>query len=162
MKLFLQLKHWQILTLFILMAITCSKVMGDKFDILFIVIYVFCFIGWIYSIGKVANKLNRKSKVENYKENLWFALYFVTLVILMDSGADFQNSERLNGWVRFVLVVIAMVSMIKLIVFSSKSLVQYETQKNVSFSEYFYEFIMILFFPIGVFVLQPRLNKILK
>jgi hypothetical protein len=44
--------------------------------------------------------------------------------------------------------------------FNAKVLKAVELQKPVTFSEFAGEFFLIWFFPIGIWIIQPRLNKL--
>lgn len=45
---------------------------------------------------------------------------------------------------------------------SAKNLKKTELQRPVGFSDFITEFLLILFFPIGVWILQPRVNKLFE
>jgi len=44
--------------------------------------------------------------------------------------------------------------------FISKSLKAVELQRDVTFNDYAGEFFLIWFFPIGIWFIQPRINKL--
>ncbi|MNL47293.1 hypothetical protein D3C87_1700740 [compost metagenome] len=44
--------------------------------------------------------------------------------------------------------------------FNAKSLKAVETRKPVTFSDFAGEFFLLWFFPVGVWIIQPRINKI--
>lgn len=46
--------------------------------------------------------------------------------------------------------------------FNAKALKAVETKKPVTFSDYVGEFFLIWFFPIGIWIIQPRINKIFE
>jgi len=46
--------------------------------------------------------------------------------------------------------------------FNAKSLKAVELQRPVTFGDYIGEFFLLLFFPIGVWIIQPRINKIFE
>ena len=51
---------------------------------------------------------------------------------------------------------------IKIINFSAKALKETETKRTQEFKDYSSEFFLIAFLIIGVWIIQPRLNKIVK
>src|SRR6266496_5324966 len=71
-----------------------------------------------------------------------------------------QNpSPRLLG-VILPLHVFAMVCMFYLLYFVSKSLVLAETSKPASFYDYAGPFFLLWFFPVGIWIVQPRVNRL--
>jgi len=46
--------------------------------------------------------------------------------------------------------------------FVAKTLKTVELQREVSFNDFIAEFFLTWFFPIGVWILQPRINKMIK
>ena len=47
------------------------------------------------------------------------------------------------------------------IVFSCKTLAMIELKREVNFSDYLVNFILMLFFIIGVWILQPKITKLI-
>lgn len=124
-----------------------------------LIIYDFAFVGWLYSIGKVTNELNGKNRIENYREDLWFILLFISIILF---GYFFRTSRLENGFIMFGVMLLETISAIKLINFSAKAISQYEEKKNLKFSEYTSELILIIFMPIGIWKIQPRMNDIIE
>jgi len=80
--------------------------------------------------------------------------YFVFFI------ATFQNpSPGLLG-VILPLHVFAMACMFYLLYFVSKSLVLAETSEPASFYDYAGPFILLWFFPVGIWIVQPRVNQL--
>jgi hypothetical protein len=50
--------------------------------------------------------------------------------------------------------------MFYILYFVAKTMKSVEMQKTVTFNDYAGEFFLIWFFPIGIWFLQPRINKI--
>jgi hypothetical protein len=160
MKIFLKLKHWQLLVIWIITDIVLLATMQTQIWIISILLFGFTIAGWIYSIGKVINKLNTKTNIENYREDIWFILY---LLALIPFGYFYRNIEypgSINGFIIFGTGIIGFISMVKLINFAAKSLKQYENKQELKFDDYSSEFFLIIFFIIGLWFIQPRLNKI--
>jgi len=113
---------------------------------------------WFWSMGSFVNsivqpKLRMKSGF--FRVALIFPpCYFVFFI------ATFQNpSPRLLG-VILPLHVFAMVCMFYLLYFVSKSLVLAETSKSASFYDYAGPFFLLWFFPVGIWIVQPRVNRL--
>lgn len=131
----------------------------SSFWLLTFAIYAFVFIGWIYAIGKITNTNNQKNRIENYKEDLWFVLFLVSFIPF---GYFSHTTKPENGFLMFGTLIFEAVSAIKLINFSARAISQYEKKKNLKFNDYVSEFIMILFSPIGIWIIQPKMNRIAK
>lgn len=58
------------------------------------------------------------------------------------------------------LHLLAMFCMFYIFSFVSKNLVLAETSKRVTFSDYAGPFFLLWFFPIGVWIIQPRINRL--
>lgn len=60
------------------------------------------------------------------------------------------------------LFLAAFISYIYVYYFAAKTIKTAETQKASKFGDFISEFFLIVFFPVGVWVLQPRINKIIE
>jgi hypothetical protein len=160
MKIFLKFKHWQLFLIWIFTEIVFITTVNTPIWILTTGLFGFAFIGWIYSIGKVINNLNEKNRINNYKEDFWFTLFFVSVI---PYGYFYRNLETIgsnNILLNLGVGLLQFISMVKSVNFSAKVLKQYETKRNLKFSEYFNEFFLIGFMIIGIWVIQPKVNKI--
>jgi hypothetical protein len=63
-------------------------------------------------------------------------------------------------WVILPLHLACMVCIFYLLYFVSKNLLLVETGKQVSFYEYAGPFFLLWFFPIGVWIVQPKVNRL--
>ena len=72
------------------------------------------------------------------------------------------NFEEMNKLISIPAGIIAFISILNVILISSKSLKQTEKHKELTFSNYAKEFFLILYLVIGIWILQPKLNEILK
>src|SRR5690606_3673630 len=61
-----------------------------------------------------------------------------------------------------VLVFVALLTLFYCLSFLAKAIVQAERTNKITSAEYFSEFIMALMFPIGIWFLQPRINRLEK
>ena len=161
MNIFLKLKHWQVFLIWILGVIQFAVFMKTDFWVVSFGIYFGLLFGWIYSIGKVLNENN----VELTKKlNIWAILYLISAIPF---GIRFHNMssdsyEQLNILIIFASGIVGLVSIINIVLISAKSLKEREKQKELKFADYFLEFFLIIYMIIGVWILQPRLNKIMK
>lgn len=59
-----------------------------------------------------------------------------------------------------LLFMTALITYIYVFYFAAKTIKTAETQKEMKFGDFASEFFLIVFFPIGVWILQPRINKL--
>jgi hypothetical protein len=176
-RFFLRAKHWQIfLLLFVInllgnVALIVSMLTttqpsqdlwnsGSSLFAVFTLLFVFCFLGWFWSMGSfldsiVQPELRLKMKIFRVAVIYpmcylpFFLAFFLSLSIL-----------PMLFVVIFPLHFLAMSCMFYLLYFVSKSLVLAETGKAASFYDYAGPFFLLWFFPIGVWFTQPRINRL--
>ena len=94
-------------------------------------------------------------KIGLFKFNLiYFCIYFISFTINSTFGGS------INFGLLFLFHLCAMFSELYVLYFVSKLLVSVEKQQVAKFHEYFLTLLMILYFPIGIWFLQPRIQKI--
>ncbi|MEZ5105254.1 MAG: hypothetical protein R2757_21440 [Draconibacterium sp.] len=67
-----------------------------------------------------------------------------------------------NGWVVMPMHIAAMVFTFYAMIFAAKTLKSAELNERAKVSEYLGDFFLIWFYPIGIWVLQPRIHKIIE
>jgi len=176
-NLFLRAKHWQIFLLLIgvgfagdvaaiassICATSRSPEDFVKISIsigLMTALFMFCFLGWFWSMGSFLSSIVQPSL--RLKAGFFrFALVYPGLYIFVFI-ALFQSTT--TNPVLFAIILplhfFAMFCMFYDLYFVSKSLVLSETNKPVSFYDYAGPFFLIWFFPIGVWFIQPRINRL--
>jgi len=159
MKVFLKLKHWQIFLTWIITSILYVSTIFTHIWFITVAVYAFAFIGYIYSTGKVINELNAENKIEDYHEDLWFIL---SLIMVLPFVYFFHTAKIESGFFVFGALFCEGFPAIKLVNFSAKSIGQYEQKKSLKFSGYASNFLRLMFLPLSIWRLQPRMNKIAK
>jgi hypothetical protein len=171
---FLRAKSWQIfLLLFGLMLIAQVTVIASFPDgrnspesirnslLLFgfmTALFMFCYLGWIWSVGSFLNS----SVLAALRMRMgWFrfaaiypAAYFFVFI------AFFQAPNLDVFAIILPLHLLAMFCMFYNLYFVSKNLVLAETGKQASFYNFAGPLFLIWFFPIGIWFVQPRINRI--
>lgn len=179
---FLTLKHWQLFTLLmgvpiigqlaIIASVIATKnpaVIMYAFPLLMIVAAM-VFYGWFYAIGSNLHKKlpsSVKMSLTRFKIFLFIpAVYMISMSVFMnnifakmESGG--QPDLAIFAFI-FPLHLFSMFCMFYCLYFNAKVLKAVELQKPVSFSDYAGEFFLIWMFPIGVWIIQPRINKIFQ
>ncbi|MBL7932692.1 MAG: hypothetical protein JNL60_12360 [Bacteroidia bacterium] len=180
MAFLLRLKHWQlfvlligvpfILEILVMIIVASTGSLMGMFIALPIMMFaaVFFFFGWFYTLGtRLYQKLppTVTMKLGLFKFFLFFpSIYLVIFSCLM--YLMFTNLEPGGQPSPFIFVIIfplhifSMFCIFYCIYFNAKVLKAVELQRPVTFSDYAGEFFMIWMFPIGIWILQPRINKL--
>lgn len=175
---FLTLKHWQIFGLlmglpiaFQFIAIASLFSSKDPTITLYVfpVMMILCvgfFFAWLYALGANLHKKLPATTTMNLKRFKIFisipVAYMLFLSVFM--SAMFSNSGGPPNPAIFALIVplhlFSMFCIFYCLYFNAKALKTVEWQKPVTFSDFAGEFFLIWFFPIGIWIIQPRLNKL--
>jgi len=184
MNIFLRLKHWQLFGLligipFIFQIVGMTTVIASqdptKMFIIFppmMILYMGIFFGWFYALGVNLNKRLPATVKMSLTKFKWFliipAVYIVFFSIfifgifggIFDSGKPNPVVIVDNFGIIFPLHIFSMFCIFYCLYFNAKSLKAVEWQRPITFSDYAGEFFLIWFFPIGIWIIQPRINKI--
>jgi len=135
-------------------------------------LYVGLFFGWFWSIGiglqkYIPTEINMK--IKKFKIFFFIPLIYI-LFLLVIIGTTFygisSGSNAVGGIVGKMLFVVipmhlfSMFCIFYLLYFVSKTIKTTELKRTVTFNDFIGEFFMIWFFPIGIWFIQPRINKI--
>ena len=116
------------------------------------------FLLWLWSMGSFLNSIVHPALKLNT------AFFRLTLIYpplyVLGFMTSFQKQLPLLLVVVIPLHLVAMFCMFYNLYFVSKSLVLAETGKSPSFYDYAGPFFLVWFFPIGVWVVQPRINRL--
>ena len=185
---FLHLKHWQIFLLFFGLSIFASvfvittTLLTKSYTafyafstsilnpVLTLVFYLL-FIGWWWTLGvRLHTRLPAQTNLNIKRFRKFFLIqqtYLIFFVIFVLAGMylpDFLGAWAMLLLFIFVMLPLHLFSMFVFLyvqIFIAKALKSVELQRNIKFKDYWGEFILFsLFHPIGVWWLQPRINKI--
>jgi hypothetical protein len=135
-------------------------------------LYVGLFFGWFWSIGIGLQKyipIEINMKIKKFKIFFFIPLiYFLFLLgIIGTSFYGISSGDNAAGGIvgKMLFAVLpihlfSMFCMFYMLYFVSKTIKTTELKRDVTFSEFIGEFFMIWFFPIGIWFIQPRINKI--
>ncbi len=179
---FLSIKHWQLFGLLvglpmIFQFVSMASVISTndpfaefKYLPIMLILYIGIFLGWFYSLGINLHKKLPKTVTMNLKTfklfllipaiySLFFLFYVTSKFsnVLTDLTPNLAILEII-----FPLHFFSMFCIFYCLYFISKELKAVEWQKPVTFSDFAGEFFLIWFFPLGVWVIQPRINKIFE
>jgi len=184
---FLKAKHWQIFMMtfgipFIFQILSVPivflgndpTIMMKIFPIIMILL-IGAFLGWFWSIGVgLQSKVpeNVTMKVKKFKILLITPLIYM-LLISISMGAIFngffENGKEpdtsMIGGLLGVIIPLHLFSMFCIfycLYFVAKTFKTVELQREVSFSDFAGEFFLFWFFPIGIWIVQPKINKMIE
>jgi hypothetical protein len=178
---FLRAKHWQIfLMIFIIpyslqliaMAITKNDLekMRDFLPFILIIFFLGLF-GWLWTIAiglQTKIPVGVKMKIRKFKTFLIIPMIYIPIAFrLFDmlSGNALQVNEEPNGamiGISLAIIVplhlLSIFGMLYSFYFVAKTYKTVELQREVTFSDFAGDFFLLLFFPIGVWIIQPKIN----
>jgi len=179
---FLTIKHWQLFGLLmgiplIFQMISIGSIVSSndptaefKFLPVMMILYLGLFLGWFYSLGTNLHKKLPKTVNMNLKKFKIFllipAVYIVLFSFYMSSmffnvSTGVEPNPAIFGLI-FPLHLFSMFCIFYCLYFISKELKAVEWQKPVTFSDFAGEFFLIWFFPLGIWIIQPRINKLFE
>ena len=182
MEIYLKAKHWQIFTLLIGVPFILQIIFLANFDIDMMVVlmpaitvlYIVIFFGWFWAIGTRLNSKLPSTVILNLK--LFKVLLAVPIIYLFvisiymsmvamgliesDSSPIFAMNDIIK--VIFPVHIFSMFCIFYSMWFIAKTIKSIELQRAVSFSEFAGEFFLLWFFPIGIWIIQPRINKMVE
>ncbi len=183
---FLKMKHWQLFLLimgipmlfqfFMMGTMFTNLASGNSSASLFMFNYMKLFpimmvlfmgvlYGWLWSVAVgLQYKMPEGVKMKVAKFKIFFftpLIYiFFFLALIMTFMAGKPNP------VIFVVIIpfhlFSMFCMIYILYFVAKTLKTVELQREVNFSDFVGEFFMIWFYPVGIWIVQPKINKIVE
>lgn len=181
MEIFLKAKHWQIFLIIVGIPILIEVLdtfivvsgAGEAFTfraiLRFLLIIPFItFYFWVYSVGYLLNKRIKdelNTRTGYFALSVWtsaFSLFFLSIFSFF-VWDDWEQLlvETTFTYVAFGIVVfLALATLLLAISYVAKTLVRAERNADVKSMDFYGEFVMILFFPIGIWLLQPRINEI--
>jgi hypothetical protein len=182
MKIFLTLKHWQLFILlvgvpFIAEILLIGSVIATRdaaipfyFFPVIMILSVVPFSAWFYSLGTNLFKrvpLTVKMSLTRFKIFLFFEVAYILFFTVFMTGlmSNMPLEGNLNPAI-FVLILplhfFAMFCIFYCLYFNAKALKAIELKRPVTFGDYAGEFFLLWFFPIGIWILQPRINKLMN
>lgn len=142
---------------------------------LMMIVFTGTFFGWFWSIAmglqyKVPANVKMKTgkfKVFFFTQLVYMLLIFIGMGIMMAGlsntleGGQQPDPGIVFGSIAVILPLhlFSMFCMFYCLYFVAKTFKTVELQREVTFSDFAGEFFMIWFFPIGIWIIQPKVNK---
>jgi hypothetical protein len=145
-----------------------------KFFPFIIIAFSAVLYGWQWSVAiGLQSKVpqNIKMKVTRFKTFFFIPLVYILCIVTVMSwtmGNIMQHAEvpdvRLFAWFMAIVVPMHLFSMFCIfysLYFIAKTFKTVELQREVTFSDFVGEFFLIWFYPIGIWIIQPKINKMI-
>jgi hypothetical protein len=170
MNILTRLKHWQIFTLFVVPMVAASYLdLSDNnlISVLALLLSVGIYYGWLWVL---AINLYKKLPIDiTLKLNRFKVMILIPIIYIFFASIIFGNisigtgGDSTGGYAPIIIPIhlLSMFCTLWCFVFVAKSLKAVELNRAVSFNDYAGVFFLIWFFPIGIWVIQPRINKLL-
>jgi hypothetical protein len=179
MKKLLTLKHWQIFMILIGLPVILqivgmiAMISGKNRTIallsfpIMLLLFIAIFFGWFYALATSLNKRLPDTVRMNLTKFKWFlfipvAYMLILSVFMVGLFTNMSNPHQPPIQIFALVVPLHLFSMFCIfycLYFTAKSLKAVELQRPVSFGDYAGEFFLLWFFPVGVWIIQPRVNK---
>lgn len=132
------------------------------------ILYIELLFGWFYALGTNLHKKLPPTATMNLTRFKIFLLIPVVYMLLISVFMVGMFSNLFNGGqpnpaiFTFILPLhfFSMFCIVYCLYFNAKALKTVEWQKPVTFSDFAGEIFLIWLFPIGIWVIQPRINKL--
>ncbi len=186
-NLFLKAKHWQLFSLTfgipfifqIVMMVNIFSNIGDgnipdptymfkymTFFCIFIVLFMGVWFGWFWSVAiGLQAKMPEGVKMKVTKYKIFFfspLIYILVLIFFMSTMTTNSVPNPAMFIVILPLHLFSMFCMFYNLYFVAKTFKTVELQRETRFSDFAGEFFMIWFYPIGIWIIQPKINKMME
>ncbi len=183
---FLKAKNWQLFLLqfgipmllqFVVMGTMFSNLNGGSgpnlpsfnFMTLFSVMMIFftgTLFGWFWSVAVgLQSKVPDGVKMKLKKFKIFFFIPLIYILLIQGLMQITIKELNFNPWIFAFIVPLHLISMFCIfynLYFVAKTIKTVELQREVSFSDFAGDFFLIWFYPIGIWIIQPRINRIIK
>jgi hypothetical protein len=144
----------------------------DIFQVFPIIMILFTdvFFGWFWSIAiglqkKIPQEV--KMKVKKFKIFFFIPLLYITFLMIYMGGIfsvwEGTNGFLNSGWIVAIILPLHLFSMFCIfysLYFVAKTIKTAELQRKVGFGDFAGEFFLLWFYFIGIWIIQPKVNKL--
>ena len=135
------------------------------------ILFTGVFFGWFWSIAiGLQNIVPNDQKLNVTKFKVFFfipLIYIISIMIYM--GGHFYglgtNWVSNNEWILIIILPLHLFSMFCIfysMYFVARTIKTVELQRNVGVGEYILEFFLLWFYLVGIWIIQPKINKLAK
>jgi hypothetical protein len=162
----LNLRHWQIFAYLIIVPAFFPE---DDSEIYFQIFWGLLFVIWVMKVDE--ELYNRLPDGMNLNFNLLLINFFISavylIVILLTIGGYHITDDNYQDygwkvWIYLPMHLYCFFSFFYAIRFTAKAIASIENKRNVDISYYGTYMAALFFFPIGIWWIQPKINKIFR
>lgn len=158
MNFVLRLKHWQAFTIIILcLFIGHFEIEGNRtLTTILLSIGMTAYFSWIFLMGHGLYQL-LPTKIElNYNlflinSFIWLTAYVIVMIISDGQGMTFNGVAAIPAFYVFY-------AFLHFLMFPARALRSIESNRKAGIGECIGDMLLIIFLPIGIWFLQPRIN----
>lgn len=168
MKKLLSSKHWQ---LFLLICICGAWTSPSPLREIINSVAVVTFTLWIYAVGvygqdRIAELGLKPMNLKLFRINVIIvgSFFFVGLVLSAIIGKVDQtttNTLNLKDIIYTIGGLYFVFAMVQTIIFVSKTIAKIEFKREVTFGDYFNNLLLMFFYFVGIWFLQPKVNRLI-
>ena len=130
--------------------------------------FLLLFFGWFWSMAIGLQKnipQGIKMKVKKFKTFFCIPFAYVIFLILYLNGlfSGMGYGFLSSDWIFAIILPLHVVSMFGIfyaLYFTAKTIKTAELQREVGFGDFIGEFIMLWFYFVGIWIIQPKVNKL--
>jgi hypothetical protein len=128
----------------------------------------FLLAGWFYAVGRNLYRIRPDGARLRFGwfvfHLVYFLIYSIVLLFLSLSLLDAKNVTAVidEAWALLPFHILAVVSACSIVAFVSRALVSVELRQHVPFGIYSGTFLLLFFFPFGIWIVQPRVQAIFR
>lgn len=158
----LRFKHWQVFLILILGLYLNNVRLPDNLTLTTILSVTggIIYFSWIPIIGRALYRRLPKEIEFNYKlfvinSIIWLTAYSIlTILTIQTMGQTIKYGQLL------MVLILTFYSALSYYMFPAKVLKTIENKQKADNEDGFWYFLLFAFLPIGIWVLQPRINKV--
>ncbi len=162
---YLKMRAWELFSL-IMIPVLAGFFVPEKANSLILqvlnILFFTVIIGWLYSIGTILNsKLDKGLRRSDmlFRINVMYSFAFAVVFFFDIASLQSKLSDESSFLIFFPIYFIF--ASFHCFYFSSRALVMCEIGRNVDFENHTKEFFLLIVFVIGIWFLQPRVNKLI-
>ena len=166
---FLTIKHWQLFVLTWGLGILTIPLPIEYKQSGFIYLLALPaglgMYGWIYAIGTELQKRlpqSLRSSQTLFRFHSAYIFFCNILIGVMMMFKEVLNVNQSMGSIFFLLLLYMFVAVFSVTRFAAKSFASVEMKINATISDYAGYLMLIWFFPFGIWIIQPKLNRIIE
>jgi heme/copper-type cytochrome/quinol oxidase subunit 2 len=135
------------------------------------ILFMAVFFGWFYALGtNLQKRLPGSVKMNLTKFKIFLAvpiIYIAFICVFMYSMFYHFSATNKPTEIGLLALIIpahlfSMFCIFYCLYFNAKAFKAVELQRPVSFGDFAGEFFLLWFYPVGVWIIQPRLNKLFE